>query len=53
MRYIISLALTTLPVAAMAEVPQVVTDIPPVQALVAQVMGDLGSPVLLLSLIHI
>lgn len=48
MRYIISLALTTLPVAAMAEVPQVVTDIPPVQALVAQVMGDLGSPVLLL-----
>ncbi len=48
MRYIISLALTTLPVTAMAEVPQVVTDIPPVQALVAQVMGDLGSPVLLL-----
>ena len=48
MRYIISLALTTLPAAAMAEVPQVVTDIPPVQALVAQVMGDLGSPVLLL-----
>ena len=48
MRYIISLALTTLPAAAMAEVPKVVTDIPPVQALVAQVMGDLGSPVLLL-----
>lgn len=48
MRYIISFALTTLPAAAWAEVPKVVTDIPPVQALVAQVMGDLGSPVLLL-----
>jgi zinc transport system substrate-binding protein len=33
---------------AAAEVPRVVTDIPPVQALVAQVMGDLGTPVLLL-----
>jgi zinc transport system substrate-binding protein len=48
MRYIISFALATLPIAALAEVPQVVTDIPPVQALVAQVMGNLGSPVLLL-----
>ena len=27
-----------------AEVPRVVTDIPPVHALVSQVMGDLGTP---------
>lgn len=48
MRYIISLALASLPLSALAEVPQVVTDIPPVHALVAQVMGALGSPTLLL-----
>ena len=48
MRYIISLALASLPTATLAEVPNVVTDIPPVHALVAQVMGDLGTPVLLL-----
>lgn len=50
MRYTISLlaASTALAAPAMAEVPQVVTDIPPVHALVAQVMGDLGQPVLLL-----
>ncbi len=44
-------ALTFLALAspALAEVPQVVTDIPPVQALVAQVMGDLGTPELLLA----
>lgn len=47
MRYIITLALTATP--AFAEVPRVVTDIPPVQSLVAQVMGDLGSPELLLA----
>lgn len=49
MRYIISLvcaSLVGLPVAR-AEVPLVVTDIPPVHSLVARVMGDLGSPVLL------
>jgi zinc transport system substrate-binding protein len=46
MRYIITLALTATP--ALAEVPSVVTDIPPVHALVAEVMGDLGQPVLLL-----
>jgi zinc transport system substrate-binding protein len=40
--------LVTLALPAGAEVPRVVTDIPPVQALVAQVMGDLGSPSLLL-----
>jgi zinc transport system substrate-binding protein len=34
---------------AFAEVPSVVTDIPPVHSLVSQVMGDLGQPVLLLS----
>lgn len=47
MRYIITLALTATP--AFAEVPRVVTDIPPVQSLVAQVMGDLGSPEFLLA----
>lgn len=31
-----------------AEVPTVMTDIPPIHSLVAQVMGDLGNPVLLL-----
>lgn len=49
MRYIISFLLTSaaaLP--ALAEVPDVVTDIPPVHSLAAAVMGDLGSPVLLL-----
>lgn len=48
MRYIISCLLATLPALAMAEVPRVITDIPPVHALAAQVMGDLGEPVLLL-----
>jgi zinc transport system substrate-binding protein len=48
MRYIISLLLTSAALPALAEVPRVVTDIPPVHALVAQVMGDLGQPVLLL-----
>lgn len=47
MRYIITLLLTSAP--ALAEVPRVVTDIPPVHALVAQVMGDLGQPELLLT----
>jgi zinc transport system substrate-binding protein len=48
MRYIISLLLASTALPALAEVPQVVADIPPVHALVAQVMGDLGSPTLLL-----
>lgn len=47
MRYIITLVATATP--ALAEVPRVVTDIPPVHALVAQVMGDLGQPELLLA----
>lgn len=47
MRPVIALALAASP--AFAEVPAVVTDIPPVHALVAQVMGDLGQPVLLLA----
>ncbi len=34
--------------AAQAEVPNVVTDIPPVHSLAAQVMGDLGTPKLLI-----
>jgi zinc transport system substrate-binding protein len=33
--------------AALADVPSVVTDIPPVHGLVSMVMGDLGSPALL------
>jgi zinc transport system substrate-binding protein len=33
--------------AALAEVPRVATDIAPVQGLVASVMGDLGTPALL------
>ncbi len=37
-----------LAVPAAAEVPRVVTDIPPVHSLAAQVMGDLGQPLLLL-----
>ena len=48
MRYIISSILSMLPLPALAEVPRVMTDIPPVYGLVAQVMGDLGAPVLLL-----
>jgi zinc transport system substrate-binding protein len=48
MRYIISSILASLPLQAMADVPLVITDIPPVHGLVAQVLGDLGTPVLLL-----
>jgi zinc transport system substrate-binding protein len=47
MRYIITFLCSATP--ALAEVPQVVTDIPPVHSLVAQVMGDLGQPELLLA----
>lgn len=50
MRYTISTAFASLiALPAFAEVPRVVTDIPPVHALVAQVMGDLGTPELLLA----
>lgn len=50
MRYIISLGFASFLAAgaSMAEVPRVVTDIHPVHALVAQVMGDRGEPALLL-----
>jgi zinc transport system substrate-binding protein len=48
MRYIISFVLSIGAAAAQAQVPRVITDIPPVYALTAQVMGDLGTPVLLL-----
>ncbi len=47
MRYIIAVLLTSN--AALAEVPKVVTDIPPVHSIVAMVMGDLGTPELLLA----
>lgn len=49
MRYIIPLSLASLlALPAQAEVPRVVTDILPVGSLVAQVMGDLGTPLVLL-----
>ncbi|MFZ0099647.1 MAG: zinc ABC transporter substrate-binding protein [Gemmobacter sp.] len=49
MRYIISVAIASLAAtAATAEVPRVVTDFAPAQGLVAMVMGDLGSPEMLL-----
>ena len=52
MRYTISIiaasAVCGLIAPATADVPDVITDIPPVHALVAQVMGGLGQPVLLL-----
>ena len=50
MRYTIALSLTSLltSTAAIAEVPRVVTDIPPVHSLVAMVMGDLGTPALIM-----
>jgi zinc transport system substrate-binding protein len=51
MRYTISILSASAALAltpAWAEVPRVMTDIPPVHALVAQVMGDLGQPDLLL-----
>lgn len=48
MRYVIPLLLAKAAMPALAEPPQVVTDIPPVHSLAAAVMGDLGQPVLLL-----
>lgn len=54
MRYIISSVMSIwaamlAATAAHADAPRVITDIPPVHALTAQVMGDLGVPVLLLA----
>ncbi|OZB20345.1 MAG: zinc transporter [Rhodobacterales bacterium 34-62-10] len=43
----IGLMATLLSTAALADVPQVATDIAPVHSLVAQVMGDLGEPALI------
>lgn len=48
MRFAISLALTLLAAPALAGAPKVMTDLPAVHSLVAQVMGDLGQPTLLL-----
>lgn len=48
MRYIISFLLASTAAPALAEAPRVVADMPPVHSLVAQVMGDLGQPELLL-----
>ena len=44
MHRILAILLLSLPLRAAAEVPTVVTDIPPVQSIAAQVMGDLGTP---------
>lgn len=50
MRYTISLlAASFAALPALAEVPRVVTDFVPAQALVSQVMGDLGQPQMLLT----
>ena len=49
MRHAISICLASLAWPAFADVPVVVADIPPVHALVAAVMGDLGQPELLLT----
>jgi zinc transport system substrate-binding protein len=49
MRNFIIAILTSAAMPVFAEVPRVVTDIPPVHAIVAQVMGDLGMPTLLLT----
>ena len=43
----IGLMASLLSTAALAEVPQVATDIAPVHSLVAQLMGDLGAPALI------
>ncbi len=48
MRYIISFLLASTALPALAQVPRVVTDLPAVHAITAQVMGDLGKPDLLL-----
>lgn len=48
MRRLLPIALGLMPLPVLAETPRVVTDIPPVHALVAMVMGDLGQPELLL-----
>lgn len=48
MRLTLAAAFAALAAPVMADVPRVVTDLPPVHALAAQVMGDLGVPVLLL-----
>ena len=41
-------ALSLLPATALADVPKVITDVAPIQSLTAQVMGDLGTPDMLL-----
>lgn len=47
MRHTLAALLTVAATPVLADAPRVVTDIPPVHALAAQVMGDLGAPVLL------
>ncbi len=48
MRHLLPLALLTA-TPALADVPRVATDIAPIQSLVAQVMGDLGTPSVVVS----
>ncbi|MDO6786199.1 zinc ABC transporter substrate-binding protein [Cobetia marina] len=45
---LLSLPVLMLPAVAMAEVPSVAVDIPPVHSLVSRVMGELGSPELVI-----
>ena len=47
MRPLLTLALACLPALAAAEAPRVVTDLPPVHSLVAQVMAGVGEPALM------
>lgn len=49
MRLLFCILTLTLPFAARADVPRVVTDIAPIHSLVAQVMGDLGTADVLVS----
>ena len=49
LRSVLASLLLSLPQVALAETPRVVTDIAPIHSLVAQVMGDLGTPELLVT----
>ncbi len=48
MRLSLVLLFVSLPAPILAEVPRVVTDFGPIQSLVTEVMGDVGTPVMLL-----
>lgn len=48
MRYVLPFLLASIAQPSLAEVPKVIADLPPIHALVAQVMQGVGEPVLLL-----